>query len=436
MTRTNVGLTKRGFLAGASAAAGLVACGQGAEGPDGAAAAITPPPDPGAAPFGGLTDLTGNISRIDAADRRARIAKVQAMLQQAGVAALLVEPGSTMRYFAGLRWGLSERLTAIIIPAEGEMGIVTPGFEEATVRERMSLPAEVRVWQEDESPFALVAQFLDDRGLKGPLAIEDSVRFFVSDGMRTAVGARGLTAGGPFAFGCRMIKSAKEIALMQVANTITMAAYRHTYDQIETGMSGRDIVAIMNGATRAAGGDPTFAIALVGEGSSYPHGTKKPQTVAEGRVLLMDCGCSVDGYQSDISRTWVHGTATAAQKRVWAVAKAGQELALQTAQVGTPAGLVDRTVRAFYAQEGFGPDYITPGLPHRLGHGIGMDVHEPINFVRNEITPLAPGMCLSNEPGIYLPGAFGVRLEDCIYMTEDGPQLFSGLAPSMDDPIG
>jgi Xaa-Pro dipeptidase len=223
---------------------------------------------------------------------------------------------------------------------------------------------------------------------------------------------------------------------MQAANNITMAAYREIYPKVEAGMAGPDISAMMREATRKHGVEPTFALALVGEASAYPHGSKKVHKVEEGQVILMDCGCDVHGYKSDISRTWVHGEVSAEQLRVWNTVRKGQEVALETAKVGLPARKVDAAVRKFYEAEGFGPNYQLPGLSHRLGHGIGMEVHEPINFVGNEDTPLAPGMCFSNEPGIYLPGKFGVRHEDCLYMTEAGPTLFTGLTPSIDNPMG
>jgi Xaa-Pro dipeptidase len=233
-----------------------------------------------------------------------------------------------------------------------------------------------------------------------------------------------------------MFKSPAEIALMQIANDVTMAAYRHVHANIDEGMLPADISAMMSQATRDLGGRPVFSMALLNEASAYPHGTEQPQTLQPGGIVLMDCGCSVHDYQSDISRTWVFGEPDDKQRKVWNTVKRGQELALETATVGTPAGKVDDVVRAFYESEGYGPGYKTPGLPHRLGHGIGMDGHEPVNFVHGEETELAPGMCFSNEPGLYIFGEFGVRLEDCLYMTDDGPQLFSALSPSIDKPFG
>ena len=223
---------------------------------------------------------------------------------------------------------------------------------------------------------------------------------------------------------------------MQKATDITIAAYRHTWPRIERGMTPGQIGAIMNGATRALGGSPEFALVLLGEASAYPHGSGRPQQVRDGEVVLMDCGCTVEGYQSDISRTFVFGEATAEQRRVWEQMHRGQALAVATARPGTPCGAVDDAVRRLYEGWGYGPGYRLPGLSHRTGHGIGMDGHEPVNLVHGEATPLAEGMCFSDEPGLYLPGKFGIRLEDCFHMGPAGPIWFSTPPPSIDRPFG
>ncbi len=384
-----------------------------------------------------LADMTAGAVPISVAERKARINKAQRLMRDQGVAALLLEAGSAMVYFTGIRWWRSERLTAVVIPADGEIAVVTPFFEEPSIRESMTFGDDVRSWHEHDSPYALVAGILKDRGLKGgKLAVEETVRYFIVDETAKAAPAFKIVPGQTITRGCRMYKSPAEIALMQKANDITMAAYAHVHAHVETGMSARDVSAMMSAATTALGGEVQFSMALLGEASAYPHGSGAPQTVTAGGVILMDCGCSVHDYESDISRTWVHGEATPKQRDVWDTVKAGQELALETAQIGAEAGKVDDVVRGFYESKGYGPGYKTPGLSHRLGHGIGMDGHEPVNFVHGEKTILAPGMCFSNEPGIYLFGEFGVRLEDCLYMTEDGPQLFSALSPSIDKPFG
>jgi Xaa-Pro dipeptidase len=232
-----------------------------------------------------------------------------------------------------------------------------------------------------------------------------------------------------------MHKSPAEIALMQISADITLAAYRHTAPRVELGMTPADIGAIMKSATEALGGKSEFELILLGEASAYPHGSGKPQAVKDGEVVLMDCGATVHGYQSDISRSFVHGKASARQRQVWDQMRKGQDVAFAAAKLGTPAGKVDDAVRAYYESLGWGPGYKLPGTSHRTGHGIGLDGHEPVNLVRGETTKLAPGMCFSNEPGIYIPGEFGIRLEDCFYMTDSGPKWFSEPPPSIDKPF-
>lgn len=356
-----------------------------------------------------------------------RLARAQALMKANGIGAVLIEPGSSLLYFTGVRWGRSERLTAAVIPVEGDPMIVTPFFEEPSVRESLGVPAQVRVWQEHESPFAVIAGWLREKRLHNHrIGIEETVRHFAVTGLAQAIGdARLIVSANSVVRGCRMIKTPAEIALMQRAADVTIAAYRWTHPQVQAGMTPQDIAALMSAATRKLGGEVAFNLILLGEASAYPHGTGKPQRVTKGEVVLMDCGARVHGYESDISRTFVHGEATAEQRKVWSEMKRGQEIAFAAAQIGTPAGAVDDAVRRYYSSLGYGPDYKLPGLSHRTGHGIGMDGHEPINLVRGETTKLAAGMCFSNEPGIYLPGKFGVRLEDCFHMTKTGPRYFS-----------
>ncbi|MEO0424187.1 MAG: Xaa-Pro peptidase family protein [Pseudomonadota bacterium] len=384
-----------------------------------------------------LSDITGDAKPISSAERLARIEKAQALMAKHGLDAILLEAGSALVYFTGVRWWRSERFTGAVIPREGKPTIITPYFEEPSIQESLEVSADVRTWHENENPFEHVREVLADRGVKeGNLGIEETVRYFIADSVRQAAPRLEQRSANPVTRGCRMIKSATELALMQRATDVTMTAYRHIYPRIEAGMNSFDISQMMTQATRALGGSPKFSLVLLNEASAYPHGTRQAQTVREGSLILMDCGCEVHDYESDVSRTWVFGDPSPKQRKVWATVKRGQELALETAKVGVPAGKVDEVVRAFYAKEGFGPGYRTPGLSHRLGHGIGMDGHEPVNFVQGEPTPLAPGMCFSNEPGIYLFGEFGVRLEDCLHMEEDGPHLFSALTPSIDAPFG
>lgn len=383
-----------------------------------------------------LSPLPNPPAPIGREERAARIAKAQKLMRELGFGALLVEPGSSLIYFTGVRWSRSERLTCALIPANGEVCIVTPFFEEPSVRESLGIAAQVRTWQEHEDPTALVAGWLKERKLgSAVVGIEETNRYFIVDGLKKNLPSAVLKNGAPVVRGCRMIKTAPEIALMQRASDITMAAYRHTIPKIEAGMTPRDIGAIMNRATAALGGEPEFALVLLGEASAYPHGSGKPQVVKPGEVVLMDCGCTFRGYQSDISRTFVFGEATVRQRKVWNEVKRGQEIAFEAARLGVSAGSVDDAARNYYVGLGYGPDYKLPGLSHRTGHGIGMDGHEPVNLVRGETTKLAPGMCFSDEPGIYIPGEFGVRLEDCFHMTEQGPRYFSQPSVSLETPV-
>ena len=413
-------LTRRTFLATSAAAAALTPFGLHAQ--QQAAQA--------------LSSMTGDVVPISREEYQARIDKARRLMAAHGLGAILIEPGASLTYFTGVQWWRSERLTAAVIPREGEAAIVTPHFEEPSVRESLKIEADVRVWNEHEDPLATVAGILRDRRVTTPVGIEETVRFFAVDGLRRAMPGVGIRPGAPVVRGCRMIKSAHEIALMQKATDITIAAYRHTWPRIERGMTPGQIGAIMNGATRALGGSPEFALVLLGEASAYPHGSGRPQQVRDGEVVLMDCGCTVEGYQADISRTFVFGEATAEQRRVWEQMHRGQALAFATARPGTPCGAVDDAVRRLYEGWGYGPGYRLPGLSHRTGHGIGMDGHEPVNLVHGEATPLAEGMCFSDEPGLYLPGKFGIRLEDCFHMGPAGPIWFSTPPPSIDRPFG
>ncbi|MGD9598102.1 MAG: M24 family metallopeptidase [Steroidobacteraceae bacterium] len=371
---------------------------------------------------------------IGTAERLQRIAKAQALMRAAGLEAILVEAGSSLVYFTGVQWWRSERLTAAVIPVEGDVLIVTPAFEEPSVRETLGVPADVRVWNEHESPHALIADWLRARKPgAGPVGVEQTVRFFAFDALAKLGIATRDDAGVVRA--CRVVKSPAEIALMQAASDITIEAYRETGPQIARGMAPKDIGRIMSAAMAARGATPQFTLILLGEASAYPHGSGKPQAVRDGEIVLMDCGCSVEGYQSDISRTLVFGEATREQRAVWDLVRRGQQIAFDAAKTGAPAGRLDDAVRAAYEKAGYGPGYELPGTSHRTGHGIGLDGHEPVNLVHGETTPLAPGMCFSDEPGIYIPGRYGVRLEDCIYMTSSGPRWFSVPPSSIDAPF-
>jgi Xaa-Pro dipeptidase len=385
-----------------------------------------------------LSSLTKDARPITAEEHAARIARLQSLMRQRTVAALLVEAGASLEYFTGIRWHRSERTTAAVIPAEGGIVAVTPAFEEPSVRETLKVPADVRPWKEDESPFDLLAGALRERVTSaGPLGVEGTTRYFIVDRINAAKGGPGrdIVSGDELVRACRIVKSPAERALLQVANDVTMAAIRSVHGSLEAGMQRADVMRLLVEATEALGGEHQFSLVLLNEASAYPHGSEKPQAIGKGSVVLIDSGCSVHGYQSDISRTWIFGEPTPRQRDVWNTVKRGQEIALETAKPGVPTGDVDRAVRAFYEARGWGKDYALPGTSHRTGHGIGMEGHEPPYLVRSDTTPLEAGMCFSDEPGIYIPGDFGIRLEDCWAMTESGPKLFTPLATSIDRPV-
>lgn len=393
-----------------------------------------------APPVSGLTNLssiTAEARFITGAERQSRRDKLSRLLRENGVFAALIEPGSSLRYFTGVEWWISERITAALITADGGLAFITPAFEESRLRELVDVPVEVLTWEEDEDPFIILADWLKTSA-QGPkrVALDEAVRHFIAYRLSEAAPEWEVGSAAAEVNACRMIKSPAELALMQLANDVTIAAYSAVYPLVDRGMSGPDITAMMHSAQARLGADDPSGGTQVGKGTALPHGSREPEYVAEGMVVLMDFGCSVGGYRSDISRTFVYGNADARQRRLWNLVHRGQEIAFAAAQSGTPAGKVDAAVREFYEAEGFGPGYQLPGLSHRTGHGIGMDVHEPINFVGNETAPLEPGMCLSNEPGLYAPGDYGVRLEDCLYITAEGPRYFSTPPPSIDKPVG
>jgi Xaa-Pro dipeptidase len=370
-------------------------------------------------------------------ERMKRLLAARKMMERHGIGAIIVEPGASLDYYTGVQWWRSERLTAVVIPVRGDPIVVTPFFEKPSVEESLKVPAEVRVWQEDEEPLKLVADFLKERAVAGsPIGFEETNRFFILDRLKQQQPDINLVSANSVVRAQRMIKSPAELALMQAAADVTVAAYRDIHPRIREGMTPEDINELYFAAIHARGATTEGGLILLGEASAYPHGSGKPQYVRKGEVVLLDCGCEVGGYQSDISRTFIFGAPpTAEQRKVWTQMRRGQDIAMAAAKVGAPAGSVDDAVRSAYESWGYGPRYKLPGTSHRTGHGIGMEGHEPINLVHGEMTPLAPGMCFSNEPGIYLPGKFGIRLEDCFTMTENGPKWFTVPPPSIDRPF-
>jgi Xaa-Pro dipeptidase len=383
-----------------------------------------------------LTKMTDDVAPISDDERKARIAKAQSLMAQNKIGAIYLEPGSSMFYFTGMRWSTSERMFALVIPAKGELAWICPKFEEARARELIRFGTDVRTWEEDESPYKRVAEVFRDRGLRtGKVGMEERVRFFLFDGIRKEAPALEYVSADPISAGCRMFKSPAEISLMQKANDLTIVAYKATWESMRDGMTQGEFSGICADAFRALGTSGGVFCSF-GKYTAFPHGSSTPQRLKEGDVVLMDGGCSVEGYQSDITRTFVFGKPTQRQRDIWELERKSQDAGFAAAKVGAPCEAVDAAARKVITDAGFGPDYKVPGLPHRTGHGIGLDGHEWTNFVRGNKRPLQPGMCFSDEPTIVIYEEFGIRLEDCLYITPNGPKFFTEQSKSIDEPFG
>jgi Xaa-Pro dipeptidase len=423
-------MKRRDFVINSAAAASVAAIGARAGAQPGA-----DHPASGAVEPAATTAQPRRPPPITDAERAARIEKARRLMSENGIDATVLEGGSSMFYYTGVRWGNSERTFAVVIPARGDLAWVTPGFEEARARELIPHPTDVRAWQEDESPYKLIAGILRDRGATGKVAIEERLRFFIYDGVRQELPSAQFTSATPVTAGCRMIKSAAEIANMQAANYITLRAIGETLRGLKEGMTNQEVSAAVASATRTGGGTADGALVIFGQYTAFPHGSVQPQKLKEGDVVLIDAGCTVNGYTSDITRTTVFGKPTARMREVWELEKKAQDAAFAAAQVGATCESVDAAARKVITDAGYGPGYKVPGLPHRTGHGIGLDGHEWTNFVRGNMTKIVPGMCFSDEPTIVNYGEFGIRLEDCLYITESGPKFFTPQSTSIETPV-
>jgi Xaa-Pro dipeptidase len=382
-----------------------------------------------------LESMTGEVVPIKDEERWDRIEKARQLMVSSGIKAIYLEAGTSMFYFTGVRWGNSERMFAAVIPAKGDIIWICPAFEESRAREQIRFGNDIRLWEEDESPYRRVVEAFQDLGIRdGKIGIEERVRFFLFDGIRKEASRLDYVSADPVTIECRMIKSSAEIALMQKAADITIAAYKFTVAKIEKGMTNENIRAIASEAHRALGASGSIG-AQIAEASANPHGSIKMIEVKEGDIILMDGGCSVDGYRSDISRTIVFGKPTPRQREAWNLMKKAQSAAFAKAAVGVPCEEVDAAARQVYVDHGFPGGYKLPGCPHRTGHGIGLDGHEWINLVKGNKRPMEVGMCFSDEPMLVIPGEFGIRLEDCFQITSEGPKYFSQPSPSIDQPF-
>ncbi len=372
-------------------------------------------------------------------ERLGRIEHAQQLMRDNKLDAIMMIGGTSLNYFTGIRWWLSERLFAMIVPSKGTPFYVSPAFEEDRAREQIVMnmgdaKADVRVWQEDESPYQLIANGMKERGVAaGKIGMEETVHYVFSSGVGTAAPAAQITSATPITAGCRMIKSDHELKLMTLANQVTLAAYEAAYLSMKEGMTQNDFAQLVSAAHSQQGFQGGAGV-QVGENSALPHGSAKPQVIKEGTILLMDGGCKVEGYESDISRTVVLGKPTDKMKTVFEIVHRAQATALATAKPGVPCEAVDAAARKVIVDAGYGPDYAHFG--HRVGHGIGMDGHEWPYLVRGNKLPLAQRMCFSDEPGVYIRGEFGVRLEDDMHITDNGAELFTPQSPSLEEPFG
>ena len=390
-----------------------------------------------------LTDMTTDITPILLGEYQQRITKAQQLMRAQNISALYINAGTNLTYFTGTAWYASERLVGAILPAEGELVYIAPWFEVSTLSGFMQIEAEVASWHEHESPYDLVMNTLKKMSItQGTFAIDESTAFFAVDGMINAAKAQNLsldfTSSKGITAGCRMIKSASEIALLQRAKDMTMVVHRAVAKILTVGISTAEVTAFINQAHIKLGAakGSSFCIVLFGQDTAYPHGVKVPKTLETNDMVLIDTGCLVQGYNSDITRSYVFGEASEKQRAVWLHEKTAQEQGFAAAKISLPCESVDIAARGYLETQGYGPDYQVPGLPHRTGHGVGLDIHEWPYLVRGDKTPLAAGMCFSNEPMLCLYGEFGVRLEDHFYMTESGPKWFSEPAHTIDNPFG
>jgi Xaa-Pro dipeptidase len=422
--------SRRRFLQASSALAGSAAIPHPAFAAD---SASLPPA------LAALQSRKSEARPITTNERAARQENARHLMGENSLSAILVAPGTSLRYFTGIHWEGGERLFAMVLPAKGEAFFVAPAFETARAKEQIAQsPAgknvDLRVWQEDESPFERVAQGLSDRGiLSGTVGLEETLKFVFSDNLRKAAPSATFVSATPVTAGCRIIKTAHELDLMRLASKVTLAAYEATYRSIKPGMTQHDVENLIELAHRQLGFEGGADV-QVGEYSSFPHGSIQPQAIREGTIVMMDGGCAVEGYQSDITRTFVLGKATDKMKQVFEIVHSAQSAALAAAKPGVEAGSIDASARQVITDAGYGPDY--KFFTHRVGHGMGMDGHEWTYLVRGNKTLLRPEMMFSDEPGIYIPGEFGIRLEDDMHITATGAELLTPQSPSLEDPFG
>lgn len=387
--------------------------------------------------FDSLKPMTIDVVPITVEERNSRIKKAQKLMKENGLQAILLDAGTSLKYFTGLSWWPSERPMIAMIPASGAVRYICPAFEESRLHKKITIGTDVFPWEEDESPFKQIGVALKAAGIvKGSIGLEERFRYFILNGLQNDVPNYTYVSADSVTIPCRLIKSKAEIALMQKATDITIEAIKVGIASLKVGATPSDFSSVVAKAHSKFGANHGFALANFGPDSAFPHGSGQPQILKKGDIVLVDCGCTVEGYNSDMSRTIVFGaTPTKRQQEIWELEKKSQAAGFKAAQIGNELQQVDLEARQVLIDAGFGPGYKLPGLPHRTGHGIGMDGHEWGNALKGNTRKLEPGMCFSIEPNISIVGEFGVRHEDCVYMTTEGPKWFSLPSPSIEQPF-
>jgi len=386
-----------------------------------------------------LENMTFGVEAISDAEFEARCVKAQGLMKTHGIDAVYLNAGTNLYYFTGTRWGASERMVGAVLTADGRLQYLAPHFEINTLDGFMRIKGPVAGWQEHQSPYQLFGEMLQEMGLnEAVIGLDESCAFFISDGLTQANPRHKFINAKPVTAGCRSCKSEAELALLQRAKDMTLEVHKSTARILREGISTTEVTEFIDQAHRAvgAGSGSYFCIVLFGQDSAYPHGVKQPKNLAINDMVLIDTGCQLEGYNSDITRSYVFGEPSDRQRDVWNIEKDSQAAGFNAAKLGEPCAVVDNAARANLVAQGFGPGYETPGLPHRTGHGIGLDIHEWPYLVSSDQTPLEVGMCFSNEPMICIFGEFGIRLEDHFYMTTSGPKWFTEPSYSIDDPFG
>ncbi|TLU68111.1 aminopeptidase P family protein [Thalassotalea litorea] len=386
-----------------------------------------------------LKDMCADLRGIDGSEYQQRIARAQAIMQAQGIAAIYLNAGNNLAYFTGTHWYPSERMVGAILPATGKVEYIAPYFELDTLTQYMAVPGKVHTWHEHISPYQTFLDALVSLNIhEGNVGLDEATPFFIANGIAQLTQSYQWLDAKPVTAGCRMHKSRQEIAILQRAKDITLIVQQAAARILHPGITVTEVEQFIDAAHRRLGASQGsyFCIVLFGEDTAYPHGVAKPKSLDTNDMVLIDTGCELYGYHSDITRTYVFGQPNDRQRQVWEHEKQAQLMAFNAAQLDRPCAQVDQAARSYLASVGYGPEYQLPGLPHRTGHGIGLDIHEWPYLVGNDATPLTKGMCFSNEPMLCIPGEFGVRLEDHFYMTDDGPQWFTQPSHSIDNPFG